>query len=84
MDLSAKLKKLSEKLTERKDIEDYRHTIGENLDLEFGILFDEPLAHEIQDRLEEEVEYYDENSLKVRVFGKWHPIPRKMVRKSRY
>ncbi len=80
MSLTDQLNDLNNKLIETKDLKNYRRVIAENLNVEIATLFDKSLAYEIQKGLDDVVEYYDENSLKVKVFGKWHPIPRKMVR----
>lgn len=80
MSTTNQLNELYNKLFETKDLNNYRRIVAENLDVEIATLFNKNLAYEIQKGLDDAVEYYDENSLKVKVFGKWHPVPRKMVR----
>lgn len=79
MSLIEKLSALGNKPIEIKSLKNYRRIVAENLDVETAILFDKNLSFEIYKGLDAAVEYYDENSLKVRVFGKWHPVPRKMA-----
>lgn len=80
MSTTDQLNKLYNELFETKDLNNYRRVVAENLDVEIATLFNKNLAYEIQKGLDDAVEYYDENSLKVKVFGKWYPVPRKMVR----
>lgn len=79
MSLTDQLNELNNKLFETKELKSYRRFVAENLDVEIAMLFNGNLAYEIQRGLNDAVEYYEENSLKVKVFGKWHPVPRKMV-----
>lgn len=79
MSLIEQLSELGDKPIETKNLKSYRRIVAENLDVETAILFDKNLSYEIHKGLDAAVEYYEENSLKVKVFGKWHPVPRKMV-----
>ncbi|XP_065155451.1 DNA oxidative demethylase ALKBH2-like isoform X2 [Atheta coriaria] len=59
------------------------HTIdGEQLNLSYASLFHKDLADRIFTELETSTEYYDADMCKVRVFGKYHNIPRKQVAHS--
>lgn len=61
------------------DAPKWRKITSENLDLSYTILFPKRTADMIFERLENEVEYFSGDLLKVQVFGKWHQIPRKQV-----
>lgn len=61
------------------DIPKWRKITSENLDLSYTILFSKRSADILFERLENEVEYFSGDLLKVQVFGKWHQIPRKQV-----
>lgn len=50
-----------------------------NMDLDYTVLFSKNQADFIFNRLEKEVKYFNNDLLKVKVFGKWHTIPRKQV-----
>ncbi|KAL3270103.1 hypothetical protein HHI36_009161 [Cryptolaemus montrouzieri] len=50
--------------------------IREGLNLDYMILLNRTLANELFNQLRASVEYYDGELTKVRVFGKWHKIPR--------
>ncbi|XP_030755480.1 DNA oxidative demethylase ALKBH2-like [Sitophilus oryzae] len=52
---------------------------GEMLDVDYTVLFPKPLSETLMDRLEQIVEYYTGDLTKVKVFGKWHQIPRQQV-----
>ncbi|KAG5868638.1 hypothetical protein JTB14_032799 [Gonioctena quinquepunctata] len=56
-----------------------KKTEGENLDLDYAVVLPKTLADELFDQLQRTVEYYEGDLTKVRVFGKWHPIPRQQV-----
>lgn len=79
MSLIEQLSELGNKPIEIKNLKNYRKFVAENLDVEMASLFDKNLSCEIYKGLDAAVEYYEENSLQVRVFGKWHPVPRKMA-----
>ncbi|KAF8785227.1 DNA oxidative demethylase ALKBH2 like protein [Argiope bruennichi] len=57
----------------------WRIITGENLKLRYAEIFSRSSSKHIMTRLEKEVEYYSGDLLKVRVYGKWHEIPRKQV-----
>lgn len=57
----------------------FRSITAENLKLRYARIFSKATADFIFRKLEEEVEYFSGDLLKVRVFGKWHKIPRKQV-----
>ncbi|XP_013786251.1 DNA oxidative demethylase ALKBH2-like isoform X2 [Limulus polyphemus] len=52
---------------------------NENLNLDYTVLFPHSLACQVFNRLEDEVQYFSGDLLKVQIFGKWHTIPRKQV-----
>uniref|UniRef100_T1IXF6 DNA oxidative demethylase ALKBH2 n=1 Tax=Strigamia maritima TaxID=126957 RepID=T1IXF6_STRMM len=51
----------------------------QDLDLDYGIVFEKSIADQIFQHLEKQTEYYSGDLAKIRVFGKWHNIPRKQV-----
>lgn len=51
----------------------------ENLKLKYTKIFSKSTADNIFQKLEEQVEYFSGDLLKVKVYGKWHNIPRKQV-----
>ncbi|XP_076346184.1 DNA oxidative demethylase ALKBH2-like [Tachypleus tridentatus] len=51
----------------------------ENLNLYYTKLFSHLLACKVFNRLEDEVQYYSGDLLKVHIFGRWHTVPRKQV-----
>lgn len=53
--------------------------LREGLDLDYIAFFGRRTADYIFQRLESEVEYFTGDLLKIRVYGKWHKIPRKQV-----
>ncbi|XP_037038085.1 DNA oxidative demethylase ALKBH2-like [Bradysia coprophila] len=79
MSVIEQLNEIGNKPIETKNLKNYRRIVAEHLDVETAILFDKRLSYEIYKGLDDAVEYYEENSLKVKVFGKWHPVPRKMA-----
>ncbi|XP_023225541.1 DNA oxidative demethylase ALKBH2-like [Centruroides sculpturatus] len=50
-----------------------------NLNLSYTILFTKKQADNIFGQLEKDIKYFSNDLLKVKVFGKWHEIPRKQV-----
>lgn len=54
-------------------------TEKEGLDLDYCLLVPKPTADELFSSLEDTVQYYDGRLTKVRVFGRWHQIPRQQV-----
>lgn len=50
-----------------------------NLDLDYVQLFPKIVANSVLQTLEEQVEYFTGDLARVRVFGKWHDLPRKQV-----
>lgn len=57
----------------------WRRITHENLILKYARIFSKSTADYIFQKLEEEVEYFSGDLLKVKVYGKWHDIPRKQV-----
>ncbi len=51
----------------------------EGLDCDYGLLFDKIEADELFKQCEEQMDYFTGKESQVRVFGKWHDIPRKQV-----
>ena len=51
-----------------------------DLDLDYAILFPKAVANSLLQALEEQVEYFTGDLARVRVFGRWHNLPRKQVR----
>ncbi|XP_015920556.1 DNA oxidative demethylase ALKBH2 [Parasteatoda tepidariorum] len=51
----------------------------ENLNLRYARMFSKSMADYIFYRLETEIEYFSGDLSRVKVFGKWHDIPRKQV-----
>lgn len=51
----------------------------ENLDLDYVLLLPKLVASSLLQSLEEEVEYFTGDLARLRVFGKWHNLPRKQV-----
>jgi hypothetical protein len=52
---------------------------AERLDLDYVVLFSKDIASEILNQIENSVEYLEGDLSKVKVFGKWHPIPRQQA-----
>lgn len=52
---------------------------AENLNLKYARIFSKVTSDFIFQKLEEEVEYFSGDLLKVKVYDKWHNIPRKQV-----
>ncbi|KAK4876172.1 hypothetical protein RN001_012594 [Aquatica leii] len=73
MDLESALKELENTKVEWKKIS------REGLDLDYSLLFPKRLADEIMTLLENDVEYYDGDLTKVKIFGKLCDIPRQQV-----
>nr|XP_022916098.1 DNA oxidative demethylase ALKBH2-like [Onthophagus taurus] len=73
MDLELELKKLSQqKVTWKK-------YSAEGLDLDYSLIFNKQLASDIFLKLEDSIQYYTGDLTKVKVFGKYHNIPRQQV-----
>lgn len=51
-----------------------------NLDLDYTVLLTKAAASSLLQTLEEQVDYFTGDLARVRVFGKWHNLPRKQVR----
>ncbi|KAF2878710.1 hypothetical protein ILUMI_27462 [Ignelater luminosus] len=73
IDLSSALKEL-----ESKDME-WEKTTREGLDVDYAQLLPRNIACELMTQLETNIEYYSGDLTKVKVFGKWHQIPRQQV-----
>ncbi|KAL3195814.1 hypothetical protein MRX96_015701 [Rhipicephalus microplus] len=56
-----------------------RKIVREGLDLDYIRFFKKSTADYVFRRLESEIEYFEGDLLKVRVYGKWRTIPRKQV-----
>lgn len=52
---------------------------GENLDLDYALLFSPEKADKYFSDLESTVRYFDGDLTKVKIFGKWQSIPRQQV-----
>lgn len=57
----------------------WRKISGENLDCDYCILYNQEKVRELFQKCESEIEYNTGKLSQVRVFGKWHNIPRKQV-----
>ncbi|XP_074026355.1 DNA oxidative demethylase ALKBH2 [Leptinotarsa decemlineata] len=73
------LKCTLEELAESKKYAEMKKIRKENLDIDYGVVLPRITADELFDQLQRTVEYYDQELTKVRVFGKWHQIPRQQV-----
>lgn len=58
----------------------WRKIIKSNLNLDYTQLFPHKVADTLMHVFENEIEYFTGTLAKVKVFGKWHDIPRKQVR----
>ena len=65
------------KLTKREI--DWTKLSAENLDCDYTVLFNKGEADELLRKCSELLEYNTGDLAKVKVFGKWHDIPRKQV-----
>ncbi|XP_074640178.1 DNA oxidative demethylase ALKBH2-like [Tubulanus polymorphus] len=52
---------------------------NDNLNCDYCILFSKQEADELFQKCEDEIEYYTGDLTQVKVYGKWHNIPRKQV-----
>ena len=52
---------------------------GENLDVDYTILFPQEKADKYFSDLESSVKYFDGDLAKIKIFGKWQSIPRQQV-----
>ncbi|CAL4059704.1 unnamed protein product, partial [Meganyctiphanes norvegica] len=57
----------------------WRKISSENLDLDYTILFPRHIADTLLKIFEDELQYFTGDLAKVKVFGKWHDLPRKQV-----
>ncbi|KFM62648.1 Alpha-ketoglutarate-dependent dioxygenase alkB-like protein, partial [Stegodyphus mimosarum] len=57
----------------------WRVITGNNLNLKYSKIFPKRISDHIFRQLEDEVIYFGGDLLKVKVFGKWHNIPRKQA-----
>lgn len=57
----------------------WRKLSGENLDCDYIVLYSKEEADELLIKCAELLEYNTGQLAKVKVFGKWHDIPRKQV-----
>ncbi|KRT81924.1 hypothetical protein AMK59_5310, partial [Oryctes borbonicus] len=62
----------------RKKVE-WRKTDAEGLDVDYALLLPRSLADELMKQLQGTVQYYEGELAKVKVFDKWHNIPRQQV-----
>lgn len=64
----------------KKSKSSWKSIRNENLDLSYMSSFlDRPEARDVFVRLENEVKYFTGDLARVRVFGKWHDLPRQQV-----
>ncbi|XP_044754383.1 DNA oxidative demethylase ALKBH2-like [Coccinella septempunctata] len=61
---------------DKTQLKQVRHTNQHGLDIVSIDLLSKDLADELLTHLNKSIEYYDGELTKVRVFGKWHQIPR--------
>lgn len=54
---------------------------GENLDVDYAVLFSPEEAQKYFEALESTVKYFDGDLAKIKIFGKWQSIPRQQVRR---
>ncbi|XP_063921945.1 DNA oxidative demethylase ALKBH2-like [Zophobas morio] len=73
IDFGASIERLKTSSIERKKI------VSDNLDLDYIRLLPQELATELLKQLEDSIEYLDGEFSKVKVFGKWHQIPRQQA-----
>lgn len=52
---------------------------GENLDCDYMRLYSKNQADDLFQRCEESLEYFTGDLARIKVYGKWHDIPRKQV-----
>ncbi|CAH1971931.1 unnamed protein product [Acanthoscelides obtectus] len=52
---------------------------GDRLDLDYGIVLPKTVANQVFKYLEDTIEYYEGELTQVRIFGKFHKIPRQQV-----
>ncbi|XP_076807707.1 DNA oxidative demethylase ALKBH2-like [Clavelina lepadiformis] len=64
---------------ESKSCQQVKTLREENLNVDYMILFKRPKADNLFQQLEKDMKYYDGDLAQVKVYGKWHPIPRKQV-----
>ncbi|XP_077282959.1 DNA oxidative demethylase ALKBH2-like [Arctopsyche grandis] len=57
----------------------WRKITAEGLNLDYTILLPKVCADQVLRQLEETLEYFTGDLAKVKVFGRWHPIPRQQV-----
>jgi len=62
-----------------KSTSDWEDTKRENLNLSHKVIFTKKECVDIFHKLEEDIEYLTGDLSKVRVFGKWHDLPRKQA-----
>lgn len=58
---------------------EWQKTKAEGLDIDYAVILPKYIADEIFQNLQENIEYYRGDLSKVKVFGKWHEVPRQMV-----
>ncbi|KAA0203924.1 hypothetical protein HAZT_HAZT003493 [Hyalella azteca] len=58
---------------------EWQRITAEHLNLDYAVVFPKIIAAKIFDALEKELEYFTGDLARVKVFGKWHDIPRKQV-----
>uniref|UniRef100_A0A6A7G029 DNA oxidative demethylase ALKBH2 n=1 Tax=Hirondellea gigas TaxID=1518452 RepID=A0A6A7G029_9CRUS len=57
----------------------WKKICAENLMLDYCILFPQGIANTLFNMLEEELQYFTGDLTRIKVFGKWHNIPRKQA-----
>ena len=71
--------KQNDKEAKTSYLKNYHKIIKENLELDYFILYNNTKANKIFNELEKNVTYYTGDLARVKVYGKWHKIPRKQV-----
>nr|XP_045596158.1 DNA oxidative demethylase ALKBH2-like [Procambarus clarkii] len=57
----------------------WRKIVKNNLDIEYTLLLQSDVASSLLQVFEEELDYFTGDLAKVRIFGKWHDVPRKQA-----
>ncbi|XP_066253048.1 DNA oxidative demethylase ALKBH2-like [Euwallacea similis] len=57
----------------------WKELTAENLNITYSILLSQSLANTLMEELEKYIHYYSGDLTKVKIFGKWHQIPRQQV-----
>ncbi|XP_066146927.1 DNA oxidative demethylase ALKBH2-like [Euwallacea fornicatus] len=57
----------------------WKELTAENLNITYSTLLSQSLANTLMEELEKTIHYYTGDLTKVKIFGKWHQIPRQQV-----